>query len=77
MQQIDVTQDQKGISELQARIQIESTAVGNEMTKLQLFRMLADSEDRLIAEQQQELILKRAGNTARLQDQMVPATFGN
>ncbi|AJX00982.1 type IV secretion system protein [Burkholderia gladioli pv. gladioli] len=77
MQQIDVTQDQKGISELQARIQIESTAVGNEMTKLQLFRMLADSEDRLIAGQQQELVLKRAGNTARLQDQMVPASFGN
>jgi P-type DNA transfer protein VirB5 len=77
MQQIDVTQDQKGIGELQARIQIESTAVGNEMTKLQLFRMLADSEDRLIAEQQQELVLKRAGNTARLQDQMVPAGFGN
>jgi type IV secretion system protein VirB5 len=39
--------------------------------------MLADSEDRLIAEQQQELVLKRAGNTARLQDQMVPAGFGN
>jgi type IV secretion system protein VirB5 len=77
MQQIDVTQDQKGIGELQARIQIESTAIGNEMTKLQLFRMLADSEDRLIAEQQQELVLKRAGNTARLQDQMVPASFGN
>ncbi|MDR8394857.1 MAG: P-type DNA transfer protein VirB5 [Paraburkholderia sp.] len=77
MQQIDVTQDQKGIGELQARIQIESTAVGNEMTKLQLFRMLADSEDRLIAEQQQELVLKRAGNTARLQDQMVPSSFGN
>jgi type IV secretion system protein VirB5 len=47
------------------------------MTKLQLFRMLADSEDRLIAEQQQELVLKRAGNTARLQDQMVPSSFGN
>ncbi|MFT4504833.1 P-type DNA transfer protein VirB5 [Caballeronia sp. 15711] len=76
-QQIDVTQDPKGIAELQARIQSESTTVGNEMTKLQLFRMLADAEDRLIAEQQQELVLKRAGNTSRLQDQMVPATFGN
>ncbi|WP_374703663.1 type IV secretion system protein [Burkholderia sp. WAC0059] len=77
MQQIDVTQDQKGISELQARIQTESTVVGNEMTKLQLFRMLSDIENRLVAEQQQELVLKRAGNTSRLQDQMVPATFGN
>jgi type IV secretion system protein VirB5 len=77
MQQIDVTQDPKGVAELQARIQSESTAVGNEMTKLQLFRMLAESEDRLVAEQQSELVLSRAGNTTRLQDQMVPASFGN
>lgn len=77
MQQIDVTQDPKGVAELQARIQAEATAVSNEMTKLQLFKMLADAEDKLIAEQQSELVLKRAGNTARLQDQMVPASFGN
>jgi type IV secretion system protein VirB5 len=53
------------------------TAVGNEMTKLQLFRMLADAEDKLVAEQQSELVLSRAGKTIRLQDQMVPASFGN
>ncbi|KVL18798.1 type IV secretion system protein [Burkholderia sp. MSMB1826] len=76
MRQIDATQDAKGIAELQARIQSESTAVGNEMTKLQLFKALSDTEDRLIAQQQSELILKRAGNTRRLQDEMVPATFG-
>lgn len=77
MQQIDVTQDPKGVAELQARIQSETTAVSNEMTKLQLFRMLAETEDRLVAEQQSELVLSRAGNTTRLQDQMVPASFGN
>jgi len=77
MQQIDVTQDPKGVAELQARIQSESTTVGNEMTKLQLFRMLAETEDRLVAEQQSELVLSRAGNTTRLQDQMIPASFGN
>lgn len=77
MQQIDVTQDPKGVAELQTRIQTESTTVGNEMTKLQLFRMLADAEDRLIAEQNEELVMSRAANTARAQDQMVPATFGN
>lgn len=77
MRQIDVTQDPKGVGELQARIQTETTAVGNEMTKLQLFRMLAETEDRLIAEQQSELVLSRAGNTTRLQDQMVQASFGN
>nr|WP_258875761.1 P-type DNA transfer protein VirB5 [Paraburkholderia sp. BL27I4N3] len=77
MQQIDVTQDPKGVAELQARIQTETTTVGSEMTKLQLFRMLAETEDRLVAEQQSELVLSRAGNTTRLQDQMVPASFGN
>lgn len=76
-QQIDVTQDPKGVAELQARIQAETTTVGNEMTKLQLFRMLADAEDKLVAEQQGELVLSRAGKTSRLQDQMVPASFGN
>jgi type IV secretion system protein VirB5 len=77
MQQIDVTQDPKGVAELQARIQSENTVVGNEMTKLQLFRMLAETEDRLVSEQQSELVLSRAGNTTRLQDQMVPVSFGN
>jgi type IV secretion system protein VirB5 len=74
-QQIDATQDPKGVAELQARIQAESTTVGNEMTKLQLFRMLSDAEDKLVAEQQSELVLSRAGKTSRLQDQMVPASF--
>ncbi|HEF4756562.1 P-type DNA transfer protein VirB5 [Burkholderia multivorans] len=76
-QQIDVTQDPKGVAELQARIQVESTTVGNEMTKLQLFRMLSEAEDKLVAEQQGELVLSRAGKTNRLQDRMVPASFGN
>jgi type IV secretion system protein VirB5 len=76
-QQIDATQDPKGVAELQARIQAESTTVGNEMTKLQLFRMLSDVEDKLVAEQQGELVMSRAGKTNRLQDQMVSASFGN
>jgi type IV secretion system protein VirB5 len=75
-QQIDATQDPKGIAELQARVQAETTIVGNEMTKLQLFRMLAEAEDKLIEEQKNELVMSRAANTARPQDQMVPASFG-
>ena len=76
-QQIDATHDPKGIAELQARIQAESTAVGNEMTKLQLFRMLTETEDKRVAAQQSELVLSRAGKTRRLQDDMEPASFGN
>ncbi|KWO42573.1 conjugal transfer protein TraF [Burkholderia sp. MSMB1459WGS] len=76
-QQIDATQDPKGVAELQARIQAETTTVSNEMTKLQLFRLLSDAEDKLVAEQQGELVLSRAGKTNRLQDRMIPASFGN
>ena len=76
MQQIDATQDPKGVAELQARIQAESTTVGNEMTKLQLFKMLSEAEDKLVEEQKNELVMSRAANTTRAQDQMVPASFG-
>ena len=53
------------------------TAAVGVMVAYLLFRMLADTEDRLVAEQQSELVLSRAGNTVRLQDQMAPASFGN
>nr|WP_249744617.1 P-type DNA transfer protein VirB5 [Burkholderia pyrrocinia] len=75
VQQIQQTQDPKGIAELQARIQGEQAAVQQETTKLQLFRMMADTEDKLIAEQQHELDLKRASSTQRAQDRLQSVTF--
>lgn len=74
-QQIQQTQDPKGIAELQARIQAEQSSIQQETTKLQMFRMLADTEDKLVAEQQHELNLKRASSATRAQDQLQPVTF--
>lgn len=76
LQQIDATQDPKGIAELQARLQVETTTVNNEMTRLQLFRMLSDNEERLVREQAQESTMSRAASSGRLQDSVGPVSFG-
>lgn len=52
------TQDQKAILEVQARIASEQAAIQVEATKLQLIAMLQRAEERLIAEQKDELARK-------------------
>lgn len=54
MKQINTTKDPKAISELQARIAVEQTAIQNENQKLQLIGQLQQAEQRLIAEQKAE-----------------------
>lgn len=54
MQEIDSTSDPKAIAELQARINSEQAAIQNEQTKLQMFAMIAQAEDRLIEQSQRE-----------------------
>lgn len=54
MGQINATSDPKSIAELQARMQAEQAMIQNEQTKLQMFRMLADSERDLIEQQKRE-----------------------
>ncbi|MBU9413512.1 P-type DNA transfer protein VirB5 [Burkholderia multivorans] len=75
VQQINQTQDPKGIAELQGRIAGEQAAIQQETTKLQLFRMMAETEDHLVAEQQHELDLKRSSSDQRAQDRLTPVTF--
>lgn len=55
MGQINGTTDPKAIAELQARINAEQAAIQNEQTKLQMFQMLAQVEDRLIEQKQREI----------------------
>jgi type IV secretion system protein VirB5 len=55
MEQVNRTQDSKGVAEIQARIAVEQAAVANEATKLQLVAMLQGAEERLEAEQRREL----------------------
>lgn len=54
MKQINSTSDPKAIAELQARITAETAAVQNEQTKMQLFALASQAEDRLIQQQQRE-----------------------
>lgn len=75
MRQINSTTDPKSIAELQARITAETAAVQNEQTKMQLYAMTAQAEDRLIQQQRREANAKTwsatgGGVTAE------PLTFG-
>lgn len=62
MGQIDNTSDAKQIFELQARMQAENAMIQNEQTKLIMFKMMADSEDKLIAQQKREQDMKDMSN---------------
>jgi type IV secretion system protein VirB5 len=61
--QINSTTDPKAIAELQARIAGETAQIQNETTKLQLFQMLAQAEEKLIQQQKYELLMKNATST--------------
>lgn len=54
MNQISSTPDAKAIGELQARIASEQAMMQNEATKLQLFKMMGDAEEKLILQQEKE-----------------------
>jgi len=64
MGEINETTDPKAISELQARINAEQAAIQNEQTKLQMFTMAAQIENRVMEQrelQQTREDLKRRG----------------
>jgi type IV secretion system protein VirB5 len=58
MKMVSTTSDQKGALEAIGRLQAEQAMIQNEMTRIQLYKMLADSEERLIVQQQKELGIK-------------------
>jgi len=77
MGQINATTDPKAIAELQARINAEQAAIQNEQTKLQMFAMAAQIEDRLMEQrelQQTREELRRRGwvNVRPLSAKRVP-----
>jgi len=55
MAKVNDTQDPKAIAELQARIAAEQANIQNEQTKLQLYSMVADAEDRVQKQRQREI----------------------
>ncbi len=76
MAAINGTSDPKAIAELQARIAAEGAAIQNEQTKMQLFALASQAEDRLIQQQQRE---KAASNydSAHYADWSQPVQAGS
>lgn len=70
MSQINATDDPKSIAELQGRIQAEQAMIQNEQTKLQLYDMVAQAEDRIQQQQQLELNARRSARRGWLQPQI-------
>lgn len=75
MGQIDNATDQKTILDLQARIQSEQAMIQNEQTKLQMFKMMSEAEDRLIAQQKHEQDLKDLSAKRTSAQTWVPPKF--
>ncbi len=75
MGQIDNTTDPKAISELQTRMQAEQAMIQNEQTKLMMFKMMAESEDRLIGQQKREQDLQDATRKVRSADSLKIRTW--
>ena len=58
MQQINQTEDPKAIAEIQGRIAAEQAAIQNEQTKLQMFALISQAEDRLQQQRRHELTMR-------------------
>lgn len=76
MGQIDNATDPKQIQDLQVRMQAEQAMIQNEQTKLMMFKMMAESEDRLIAQQKQEVTMERWSRKTSVFDKLQPIDFG-
>lgn len=75
-QQINGTQDPKAIAELQGRIATEQAAIQNEQTKLQLYQMVADAQDKIQEQRQRELNVQAAARRGYVQPAPVQMTIG-
>lgn len=73
MAKINQTSDPKAIAELQGRIAGEQAMIQNEQTKLQLYKMVAEAEDRMQQQQQRELQARTW--SARTATDAAPLTF--
>ncbi len=59
MQEINNTRDPKAVAEINARIQAEQAMIGNEQAKLALYQASAESEQRILIQQEEEAHKKR------------------
>lgn len=75
-QQINATQDPKAIAELQGRIATEQASIQNEQTKLQLYQMVADAQDKIQEQRQRELNVQAAARRGYVQPDPVRVSIG-
>lgn len=68
MSQVNVTSNPKEVAEIQARLSAEQALISNEANKLQLFKMLADAEDKLIQQQKREASMRDFNNKSTARD---------
>jgi len=66
MQRINTTEDPKSIAELQGRIAAEQAMIQNEQTKLQVYKMVSEAEERIHDQRERELIAKENARRGRI-----------
>jgi len=66
MQRINTTQDPKSIAELQGRIAAEQAMIQNEQTKIELYKMVSEAEERIHDQRERELIAKENARRGRI-----------
>ncbi|EKN6008513.1 P-type DNA transfer protein VirB5 [Yersinia enterocolitica] len=77
MAQINETQDPKAIAELQGRIAAEQANIQNEQTKLTLYAMVAEAEEKLQVQRDHELTMKDDAKRGTLNIKPMTFKLGN
>ena len=68
MTQIDGTNDQKAVLEIQARIGAENAMLAHEMSQVQMLTGMADSEERIARSRERERQYQTLGRTGKVAD---------
>lgn len=68
MDQIDATNDQKSVQEIQARIGAENALLAHEMSQVQMLQGMADSEERIARSRDRERQYQMLGRSGRIAD---------
>jgi len=68
MSQIDATDDAKGVAEIQARIQAESSMLQHEQTRIDMANGMAQAQARIDDSRNKEQQMQQASRTGRLAD---------
>lgn len=66
MKQVNATQDQKAVQEIQARIGAESALLAHEMSQLQMVQGMADSEERIARSRDRERQYEMLNRTGKV-----------